>query len=259
MTEEKSPESGAPQMSFATFLLKLIAGSVGGVLGSLVILLIFILSSSILDPLTSGSGLEEVSPIFIFIVLIMIFLGSTVSNILSTWLMALSEGGKYNRISSSIYQIFIISLIIFILLAPVYFLTASINISVTAYVVALHIVLSAQVSALILEVVSNPRHALVGVYGTTFAILLSAATLFLLSGFIEEPQILLFAALPVVWGSIAFVGGIFTVIYGWVARTYDKDFLSTKTSYGEDYGKKAAAAPIKKATDEAGAEFLRHN
>lgn len=245
-------------MGFATFLLRLIAGSVGGVLGSLVILLIFILGASILDPLTSGSGLDDVSPIFVFVVLIMIFLGSTVSNILSAWLMALSEGGKYRRISSSIYQIFIVNLIIFILLAPVYFITAGVNISITAYVIALQIVLSAQVSALILEVVSNSRHALVGVYGTTFAILLSAAGLFLLSGFVESPQILLFTALPVVWGSIAFVGGIFTILYGWIARTYDKDFLATDTNYGEDYGKKEEAA-IKKAKDEVGAEFLRHD
>ncbi|MBI2634316.1 hypothetical protein HYW82_01430 [Candidatus Peregrinibacteria bacterium] len=255
---EKNPEFGTPQMSFATFLLRLIAGSVGGVLGSLVILLIFVLASSILDPLTAGTPLDSVSPIFIFILLIMIFLGSTIGNILSSWLLALTERGRYIRISSSIYQIFIINLIIFIILAPVYFLTSSLNLGITAYVVALHIVLSAQVSALILEIVSNPRHALVGVYGTTFSILLSTAALFILSGIVENPRILLFGALPIVWGSIAFVGGIFTILYGWVARTYDRDFLSSRTDYGDDYGKKEEVK-IKKAKDEVGAEFLRHN
>ena len=85
--------------------------------------------------------------------------------------------------------------------------------------------------------------------------------MFGLSGIIESPQILLFAALPIVWGSIAFVQSIFTMLYGWIARTYDKDFLSTQTVYGSDYGKEVESdEPVApKANDEAGADFLRHN
>lgn len=269
MPEEKNTQetasdisNEAPRMSFSTFLLKILAGAAGGIGGSLILLLIFVLASSILTPITEGhSELESVSPIFTFILMMMIFLSSTAGNIVSTWLMALSERDKYKRLSSAIYQIFIISMIIFVLMVPVYFITANSNIEITAYAVALHIIISAQVSALILEIVSNYRYALVGVYGLTFAVLTSAGIMFGLSGIIESPQILLFAALPIVWGSIAFIQSIFTMLYGWIARTYDKDFLSTQTVYGNDYGKEVESdepvAPV--AKDEAGADFLRHN
>ena len=257
-TQNQETEFGPPRISFATFLLKILASLAGGVSGSLILLLIFFIADSFSASLTNQE--VEVSPIFTFILMMMIFLSSTIGNIISTWLMALTERGRYTRLSSAIYQVFIISVIIFILMAPVYFITAAGNISVIAYAVALHVIISAQVSALILEIVSNYKYSLVGVYGITFSIITSAGIMFGLSQIIPNPQILLFAALPIVWGSIGFVQSIFTMIYGWMARTYDKDFLSTQTVYGSDYGKEVESeepeAP--KAKDEAGSDFLRH-
>lgn len=261
-TETKS--LNVPGISFSTFLLKLIAGGVGGSAGSLILILIFVLASSVLTPITNfQTGADQfVSPIFTFILLMMVFLSSTAGNILSVWLLSLTEKEKYNKVSSTIYQIFILSIVIFVLMVPVYFLTAASDISITAYAIALHIMLSAQVSALILEIVSNYRYSLVGVYGLTFGVLVASGVMFGLAGIVPSPQILLFAALPVVWLSIALMQSLFTMIYGWIANTYDKDFLSADNLYGDDYGKdedlsEEEKAP--KAQDEEGADFLRHN
>jgi len=146
-------------------------------------------------------------------------------------------------------------------MVPVYFITSSIDIRITIYAIALHVIISAQVSALILEIVSNYKYALVGVYGITFSILVSAGVIFLLAKMIQSPAVLLLAALPIVWGSIAFTQSLVTMIYGWIAEIYDKDFLCTQTVYGKDYGKEVESeepeAP--KAKDEKGADFLRHN
>ncbi len=265
MAEEvKVQELGPGRVSFGTFLLKILAGGAGGIGGSLILVVIFVLASSVLSPLTGAQEGEaiQVSPIFTFILMMMIFLSSTVGNIISTWLIALTERGKYTRVASAISQVFIISMIIFVLMVPVYFITSATNITITAYAVALHIIISAQVSALILEIVSNYRYALVGVYGITFSILVSAGIMFGLAGIVSSPQVLLFVALPIVWGSIAFVQSIFTMIYGWIARTYDKDFLSTQTVYGSDYGKEVEVQEepeTPKVKDEEGANFLRHN
>lgn len=268
-TQQSGPEVGPPSISFSTFLLKILASLAGGIAGSSILLIIYILAASLLTPLTNSATGESVnsSPIFTFVLLIMIFIASTVGNIISTWLLALTERGRYTRISSAIYHVFIISVIIFLLMVPVYFIASAINSTVLAMCVALHIIVSAQVSALILEIVSNYRYSLLGLYGITFGILASAGIMFGLSALIktptgeQNPQILLFAILPIVWGSIAFVQSIFTMIYGWIARTYDKDFLSTQTVYGKDYGKEVESeepeAP--KAKDEAGGDFLRHN
>jgi len=263
-TETKVQELGPGRISFGTFLLKILAGAAGGIAGSLILVVIFVLASSILTPITGAQegDIIQVSPIFTFILMMMIFLSSTVGNIMSTWLMALTERGKYTRIASAISQVFILSMIIFVLMVPVYFITSATNVNITAYAVALHIIISAQVSALILEIVSNYRYALVGVYGITFSVLTSAGIMFGLAGIVKSPQILLFVALPIVWGSIAFVQSIFTILYGWIARTYDKDFLSTQTVYGSDYGKEVEVEEepeTPKAKDEEGANFLRHN
>lgn len=249
-------EINPPKLPFTTFLLRLLAGLGGGVVGTILLILIFIVASSVIPSIET---LQEgyVSPIFIFILLVMVFLSSTIGNLLSTFLLALT--GSYKRKASAIYQVFIVSVIIFLLMAPVYFIARSINIEIVVYAVALHIIISAMISALILEIVSNYRYALVGVYGITFSILLSAGVLFGLSGAIENPTILLFAALPVVWGSIAFMGGIIIMIYGWIARIYDKDFLCTATVYGADYGREVETKEEPRAKDEKGADFLRHN
>ena len=257
-TEEKIQADGPPTISFSTFLLRILAGVGGGFGGTIVLAIIFLLASSVLKPVMGGE--EYVSPIFVFVLLMMVFISSTAGNIASAWLLSLTGSGRYKRVSSAISQIFVLCLITFLIMVPVYFITANTNIQVTAYVVGVHIILSAQASALILEIVSNYKYALVGLYGTTFAVLASAGVLAAASGFIESPQILLFAALPLVWGAIGFVSSIVTGFYSWLASTYDKDFLSTQTVYGEDYGEQIEEAPeAPKAKDEAGADFLRHN
>jgi len=255
MTEKKE-NIGPEKISFTTFLLKILATGAGGFAGSLILFIIFLFTGSVFP----SAGDEFISPIFVFILLIMIFLASTVSNIISVWLLALTEKGKYKRISSAIYQVFIVSIIILVLMVPVYLISVNSNIAFTGYVVALHIIIAAQVSALILEIISNYRYALLGVYGVSFAVLVSAAILFSLSGSLESPQLLLFLALPVIWVSIAIVHTLVVIIYGWIARTYDKDFLSTQTVYGDDYGKEVETPKESpKAKDESGGDFLRHN
>ncbi len=260
LQNEENSNLGPAKISFPTFVLKLLAGTAGGIAGSLILLLIFVLASSILAPLTEPDP-EYISPIFIFILMVMIFLASTIGNILSTFLLSLTERDKYTRRASTIYQVFMVSVIMFVLMVPVYFLAASVNISVAAYAVALHIFLAAQVSAIILEIISNYRYSLVGVYGVTFSILMSAAILFGVSNVISNPTLLLFISLPVVWGSIAFMQSVVTMIYGWIVRIYDKDFLSTQTLYGKDYGVEVESEKIEapKAKDEAGSDFLKHN
>jgi len=107
----KTPEIGPPGISFTTFLLKMLAGGAGGMIGTLVLLLVVVLTQSILP--TPEELNEYISPIFIFLISVMVFLSSTIGNILSVFLLSLTEGTKYSNRSSTIYQVFIVSVIIF--------------------------------------------------------------------------------------------------------------------------------------------------
>lgn len=251
----------SPKMPFSTFLLRVLSGVAGGVLGAVVLVVIYLVASSMLPAVNDIQGEGIISPVIIFLLLIMVFLSSTAGNILSTFLLGLTEREKYKRNASTLTQVFTVNLIIFLLMVPVYFLTASMGIEAVAYVVTVHMIIAAQVSVLIMEIVSNYRYSLVGVYGTTFAVVVAIAILFILARVLGNAPILIFLALPVVWGSIALVGSLVTVIYGWLAGVYDKDFLSTQTMYGDDYGKEVESeedvAP--KAEDTEGADFLRKN
>jgi len=269
MTEQPenstSVQLGPTPISFGVLLLKFIGGTLGGAVGSLIFVFIFVIAGAILTPFTTPEAVQDsdfVSPVFVFVTLVMVFLASTVGNMLGTFFLSLTEHDKYTRVSSTFYQIFIVSVIMFILMVPVYFIAASINISATLFAAALHIVLSAQVSQLILEVYANHKYSILGIYGVTLSTIVSAAVLFGVFGVIEKPAVFLFATLPVAWGMFGLVYSIITLVYCWIVNIYDKDYLSIETVYSNDYGKaveveESAKAP--KAKDEAGADFLRHN
>lgn len=257
--QQEVEDIGPPHISFSTLLLKILGGGVGGSLGGLILLLAVLLLASFFpdDP-----SIVTISPIFVFLIMVVIFIASTASNILSVLLISLTEREKYTRVKSAIYQVFIVNVIIFLLMVPVYFITSLTSVAIVPYAVALHIIVSAQMSATILEIVSNYKYALVGIYGITFSVLLSAAGMFAIYAMTgQNSTILLFLAIPIVWTSIAIVQTITTVIYGSIARTYDKDFLSTQEVYGDDYGKEVVDEEdlTPKADDEEGADFLRHN
>lgn len=252
---------GPAKISFPTLLVKIFAGIAGGGIGALILLVVSVLAAAIIAPITNpAETVEEISPVFVFVVSIMAFLAATASDILSVLFLSLTEREKYTKTPTAIYHIFILNVVLFILMVPVYFIGTSANVDLSIFILALHVIISSQASALIMESVSNNKYTLVGIYGVTFSIVISTAILFGLYGG-TSPAIVLFTALPVVWGSIALVHGIFAMIYGWVVDIYDKDFLSLETDYGVDYGKAVESEPPKapKAKDEAGADFLRHN
>ena len=248
-------EIGPNKISIPLFFLKILAGGAGGVIGTLFLLLGYVLVSSLIP---ESNFNEFVSPVFVFILSVIIFIASTIGNMLSVLLLSLTEKDKYTKKSTTVYQVFIVSLILFLFMVPVYFIASSFGPQFTAPVVALHIILTAQVSALIMEVVSNYKYALVGVYGTSFSIVLSAAVLLgIATSF--PPQLLLFFALPVVWGMVAMIGTLVTMIYGWLARIYDKDFLAADQVYGDDYGLEDTSdtPPEPEIEDTEGADFMK--
>ena len=127
------------------------------------------------------------------------------------------------------------------------------------FAVAFHFIISAMISGLILEFISNNKYGLIGVYSMTFSLIVSATVMFGLYGSTGNVAVLLFSSLPIVWGSYAFVYSLFSLIYGWIVDVYDKDFLAADTVYGNDYGKEVITKVVHRAKDEEGSDFLRHN
>ncbi len=260
---EESAEAllGPPKMTFIDALLKVVVTGVGGAIGSILILLITLLVGSILTNLSAYQTEVEVNTISIFILMVTVFVSALVSNIASIFMIGLNERDRYKRLASSITQTFLANVMIFLLLVPVYFIATAVDITLVYYVTAFHVIISAQTSALILEIVSNYRHSLIGLYGIILAILIAASILLGLVALELDLTILFLALLPVVWLSIGLMQSLVTMVYGGLARIYDKDFLSTQTLYGRDYGKEVENTELPeeefKADNEAGTDFLK--
>lgn len=265
MPSEDNALMELPKMTFVKFVFKILAGLGGGLAGMMLVLVIYLATSSFLDPLSKAQeAAAGVSPIFLFILLLMVFLGSLGGNILGALFTYFVDRDKYQKIYSTIIQIVISNVILLFLLVPIYFFAAGISTSFVAYVAALHFILAAQVSNLTLEIAANPQYGLLGVYSTVIAIVFSMIVLFAIYSLNEENgTVLLFAALPVIWTAIGFSGGIVDAIYAWIVKTWGIDFASSNTRYGRDYSPKLlqeeaeAEEEQEENKDVSGSDFLK--
>lgn len=265
--ETSDTHAGPPISGFLSLVLKTCAGLGGGIIGMLVLLVIFLSASTILnsgwntiiiDGITEdGSGKN---PLFIFVFMAMIFLTSLAANILGPLFFSFVQQDKYVRRSTSMYQIFFMNLAIFVLLAPLYFLLDSRNvISMISFLAGFHVVLSALASMIILEIVGNIRYALVGAYGIVFATVMSSATVLTIFEFTgHNPTIILFVTLPLLWMAMGFFTAVCEMFYRWLWTLYGTDFMMSQVALGSDYG--AAAEALQDAPpppDVDGAAFLK--
>jgi hypothetical protein len=228
---------GPRQLSLFTVFAKTFLGLCGGMFGSLILLLIFLASSSILQPVLSpaDAGTDQVNPIFIVILMAMIFVTSLISSMLSPLLLSYTERLRYPKIITSLYQIFIMNLVIFFFTAPIYLTTSTTSLEFTAYAAGLQIVLVAMASSLFMEIINDQRYPLLGVYTSLLGILVATAANVFIFQILKSTTVLLFAALPITWASIGFFQATLAMIYYWYYLNWGNDFLAANTAYGNEY------------------------
>lgn len=260
-TNQETEQSGPPSPSFLTLVLKTFAGLGGGIVGMLILLLIFLGASTILQSAWNpdlGGDVSGKNPLFIFVFMAMIFLTSIGSNLLGSLFFTFVEHEKYSRASTAMYQIFFINLVIFAIMAPIYILLdAKGLLDMTGFLAGFHVLISALASVMILEIIGNLKYALVGVYGVIFALLLSTGTIMTIYELSQRnPTIVLFSTLPIMWTTLGFITVIVEMFYRWIYTLYGRDFLMSKTDYGMDYGE-SEPEETPPPPDVAGSEFLR--
>jgi hypothetical protein len=240
MQPQPEQEYGPRKMSFFTLVLKTFAGLAGGIAGTGVLLLIFLLTSSILQPVLSPAETQaqEISPLFIFILMAMIFATSLVSSLVAPLLISYTERERYTRVATALSQIFIINIVIFAFVAPIYLTTSTTRLELTAYAAGLQVILSAISGSLIMELIHDYRYSLISVYTTVLGVLVATGiSFFLYTGLGGTgATLLLFVVLPIIWTMIGFFQGALAMFYYWLYQNYGVDFLATSTSYGADYG-----------------------
>jgi hypothetical protein len=260
--EQKQQEKEMQQFTFLNLITRTFAGLGGGIVGTVILLVIYILTVSIVAPVLAPAGDSEttLNPLFIFILMGMVFASTLGANLISPLFVSFTARDKYNRITTSLFQIFIVNIVIFIILIPIYLFSTGIGLEFISYAAGLHIVFSVLASALIFEIIANYRYALLGVYSTIFGILLAIAFNIMMYQATGNATILLFLALPVLWGAVGFMFGIVGMIYQWIVKTWGTDYLATFQEYSKDYGiteEEEIAAEEPEPEDTEGIDFLR--
>jgi hypothetical protein len=258
------PEVGPRKISFFVLIIKTFFGFAGGVVGSLILLGVSMLASSILQPvlMPSATTADQINPVFMVVLMGMIFITTLVSSLVTPYLLSISERDRYPKIASAIYQIFILNLVIFAFTAPLYLTTSVTNLEFTAYAAGLQIILVSTASALIMEIVNDQKYPLLAVYTTLLAILVSTAVNLFLYQMMKSTTVLLFAALPLTWMMIGFFQGVLAMMYNWYYINWGIDFLAAETVYGVDYAateqaEEEAEAEEEKPVDKDGGDFLK--
>ncbi|MBI2464479.1 hypothetical protein HYV57_05985 [Candidatus Peregrinibacteria bacterium] len=246
--------------------LKMVAGIAGGLLGGLIIVAIFLLSSSILQAPFQGEFEQgQLHSLFVFLFMAMIFLGVTVASLVTAWLSALSSSERYTHVNSALYQIFIFNIFFLVVAAPIYVVFARFGMSTLIYITVLHVIISAISGVCILEIMANTPYGLLGIYSGIFGVLLGTTMnvmIFKLSG--GMMTFVLLSGIPIVWFSIGLLNAFIALLYHWLYRLYGIDFLRIDTNYGADVAsederttEEIEEETLKEKKDETGSEFLQ--
>ena len=132
MTEKKP-------LTFTLFLLRLLSGLTGGIVGTL---LTFVVYFVMLSFVPAG---EELTSLSIFTIIIMAFVGTLAANTMTALMVTFMDSEKYSRRKTTLTHVFLFNLILFFFTIPLYLLAIPLDIIIG--VAAMHFLLSAFVSA----------------------------------------------------------------------------------------------------------------
>jgi len=219
---------------FFTGILKMVAGVIGGGIGTLII---FLLTTFTIGPLlTIISGDMEKAGAYSSIILVLsiiILVGTTIGNILSALFIALTEKEKFKSKKSISLHILVMEILVFLIMVPLYFIISGGQggIEVSTTMMLFHIIFTVQTSALFLEIVGAKKQATAGIYAVSLGMLFSIVVLGIIGAVVDNGKILLlFISMPVIWGFIGLADGMVSTIFSWFKQASEEDFLKNRNS-----------------------------
>ena len=187
-----------PQTSSRSFLLRILAGTGGGIFGTFVFFAVYFLSS-ILFPASQSDVLSE-SGISVFAVISIVFLGTLSTNMVTGILLGYADLEKYGKQLQTLTHIFSFNMVFFLMTIPFYLLFGGNDPQNAQNIAAFHLLLSAMGSSLLADMVAGESYRVTAVYGTIFGGFISIAIVGLLPlNHVVQSTTLIFFAMPLVW------------------------------------------------------------
>ncbi len=213
-------------LTFSLFSLRLLSGIVGGAAGTLALFVVYFVMLNLVPSSDEGTALS------LFVIIIMTFVGTLTANTVTGVMVTFMDNEKYNRRKTTVMHIFLFNLVLFFLTIPLYLMGASLDIILG--IAAVHFLLSAFISALIMEVLAGYKYSLLGIYSSALGIFVSIGIALAVMAGDTQPIVIIFAAMPGVWFILQMVGGLTELIYDNFVRLYGIEALSVQTDLGGD-------------------------
>jgi len=213
-------------LTFTLFLLRWLSGIIGGVAGTLALFVVYFILLTAVPQDESGLSLS------LFVIIIMAFVGTLVTNTVVGVMVTYLDNGKYSRRKTTLMHIFIFNFMLFFLTIPLYLL--GVTLDIVPEIAAVHFLLSAFISALIMEVLAGHEYSLLGIYSSALGIFVSIGIALAVISTGVDPIVIIFAAMPGVWFILQVVGGLSELIYDNFTHLYGVDALNVQTDLGGD-------------------------
>ncbi len=222
----EAPIVGKRPLTFSLFSLRLLSGIVGGSVGTLALFIVYFLMLNVVPQGEEGTALS------MFVVIIMTFVGTLTANTITGVMVTFMDNEKYNRRKTTIMHIFLFNLILFFLTIPLYLMGTALDI--VNGIAAVHFLLSAFISALIMEILAGYEYSLLGIYSSALGIFVSIGLALMVLSTGASPLFIMFAAMPGVWLILQIIGGLTELIYDNFVRLYGIEALNVQTDLGGD-------------------------
>lgn len=227
----------SPKIPLSSLIFRTLAGIIGGGFGSIVILIGVLLSGSLVQPFIGEAGEDIVHPLFIFFVIALAFLSILVADLITVTFLTYLNREKYQRLFSSLVQVFTMNIVIAIFTFPLYLMVSAQSLENIAYIVGIQVLLSIISSVITMETLAKSKHIILTMYTAIVAVITAVIFALAMGVSVQTSSTLVFFIVPITWGAFAFWSATGEMIYQWTYSVYGEDFLSNETSYGEDYGK----------------------
>lgn len=223
-------------LTFTLFFLRLLSGFGGGVAGTLMAFVVYFLMASLVP-------VGETSSLSVFTIIMIAFVATLTANTSTAVMISFMDSDKYKRRKTTLTHVFIFNLILFLFTIPLYILATPLE--AVNVIAAVHFLLSAFISAILMEVLAGYEYALFGLYSTGFGIFIALGIALVMLATGASDLVILFGAMPFTWFILQVVNGLAELIYGNFFRFYGVAALSADTDLGGDAEEAAAEKEAK--------------
>lgn len=193
---------------------------ISGVVGSVVLLFVVILSWGLLDVASNfkqaTNGLWENSSMFPLLLSFITFIVTLIVSGITYFFLTLTDPMRYKSTLIHYAQIAFFTLVIYIFLAPVYIYSGIQDYKNIMYVFLLHNLLLSFGIVILLELMNNYRYILLWFYGSFVWLLMTWLLTFLMFSYFWDGYAKLIALLiimPLINGCVIFFKGVFEMLY----------------------------------------------